>query len=315
MRVALIPTGKLELLGLKPALDRAFPGHDFHCVPFAGNDPFRSFTSATLPLATLHEKDSSLSELIGAIVDQLYPEPKSDIVFALDDLELRNRGNETIVVDEFRLGVARHIERVKLSNPTDALSIQQLLRSSASFHLSAPMIESWLFADPDGPANAHAPAAHLPPRLVQGKDPEEFETDDREYSADTGKCCTKTPPKALPPNRRTDKTPEWLKTDSPQEKVKIRREIHPKRYMAWLCRSGQEKNCSTYSDRAGAVSLQQLAWGRVLETPTHMCFLRALLFDLADALGSPPAGFSLAGHQNALTSLKPRLSPRVLRNL
>lgn len=315
MRVALIPTGKLELLGLKPALDRAFPGHDFHCVPFAGNDPFRSFTSATLPLATLHEEDSSLSELIGGIVDQLYPKPKSDIVFALDDLELRNRGNDAIVVDEFRLGVARHLERVKLRNPVDALNIQQLLRSSASFHLSAPMIESWLFADPDGPANARAPTTHLPPKLIQDRDPEDFETHDQAYSSDTGQCCTGTPPKALPPHRRTDKTPEWLKADSPRERVKIRREIHPKRYMAWLCRSAEQRNCSTYSDRTGAMSLRQIAWGRVLETPTHMRFLRALLFDLADAIGSPPAGFSLIGDQSDLTSLRTPRSPRVLRNL
>jgi len=315
MRVALIPTGKLELLGLKPALDRAFPGHDFHCVPFTGNDPFRSFTSATLPLATLHDQNSSLSELIGGIVDQLYPESKSDLVFALDDLELRNRGKEAIVIDEFRSGVARHLARVKLRIPADALNIQQLLRTCASFHLSAPMIESWILADPAGPANALAPAAHLPPKLLEGRDPEDFETDDPDYSADIGQCCTATPPKALPPHPRTAKTPEWLKADSPHERVQIRREVHPKRYMAWLCRSAAAKNCSTYSDRIGAESLKQINWHGVLDAPDHMRFLRALLFDISEALGCPPVGFSLDGEQAELTSLRTPRSPVVLRNI
>lgn len=98
MRVALIPTGKLELLGLERAIGRAFPDHEFHCVAFSGSDPFRSFTSATLPLGNLDDPESSLSELISATVDQLYPHPTSDLAFVLDDLELRNYGNAAIVV-------------------------------------------------------------------------------------------------------------------------------------------------------------------------------------------------------------------------
>ena len=313
MRVALIPTGKLELLGLSQALVRAFPDHEFFCVPLSGNDPFRSFTSATLPLPSLHEQDSSLSELIGGIVDQLYPRSRCDLVVVLDDLELRNRGHDAIVIDEFRQAVARHLTRVQARAPAAVRDIQQLLRQSASFHLAAPMVESWLFADPDGPARAGAPAAHLPPRLIHARDPEDFATDDTEYSADTGQCCTVR--NALPPHAQKAALPEWLKVDSPRERVKVLREVHPKRYMAWLCRSPTERNCSTYSDRAGAESLKHIAWGRTLETPGHMRFLRALLFDLADALNSAPVGFSLTGEQADLTSVNTPRSPRVLRNL
>lgn len=313
MRVALLPTGKLELLGLAQALGRAFPEHEFHCVALSGNDPFRSFTSATLPLSSLHERDSSLSELVGGVVDQLYPRQTSDLVVVLDDLELRNRGNEAIVVDELRQAVTRHLARVQSRAPHAVRDIQQLLRQSASFHLAAPMVESWLFADPDGPARAHAPAAHLPPKLRHGLDPERFETDDPDYSADTGQCCTAR--NALPLHAQKAALPEWLKTDAPRARIQVLREAHPKRYMAWLCRSPAKRNCSTYSDRAGAESLKQIAWDRVLAIPGHMRFLRALLFDLADALDSTPAGFSLDGDQSELTSLRTPRSLRVLRNV
>lgn len=313
MRVALIPTGKLELLGLAEALRRAFPAHEFHCVPFSGNDPFRSFTSAPLPLPSLHQVDSSLSELIGGIVDQLYPTPTSDLVVVLDDLEICNQGNETTVVEEFRQAVTRHLQRVQIRAPMAVMDIQKRLRESASFHLAAPMIESWLFADPDGPAKALAPATHLPPKLRHGHDPEDFETTDPNYSADTGQCCTTR--NALPLHAQESTLPEWLKRSASHAKVKIRRETHPKRYMAWLCRSPTERNCSTYSVRTGAEALKQLAWDKVMETPGHMRFLRSLLFDLANALGCAPTAFSLNGDQADLTSLRTPRSLPVLRNI
>lgn len=209
----------------------------------------------------------------------------------------------------------RHLWRVKSRAPADARNIEQILCSSASFHLAAPMIESRLFADPDGPARAGVPAAHLPPKLRWGHDPEDFQTEEPDYSSDMGQCCTATPRNALPPHGKKSATPEWLKVDGPHEKVKIQREMHPKRYMAWLCRSGAERNCSTYSDRAGAESLERLAWGRALGSPGHMRFLRAFLFDLSNALGSDPFGFSLAGDQSVPTSLPSRPRDHMLRNI
>ena len=73
MRVALIPTGKLELLGLAAALRRLFGDqHEFFCVPRYQDTrevPFHSFTSARLPVASHHDPRSPLAQLVGAMVD------------------------------------------------------------------------------------------------------------------------------------------------------------------------------------------------------------------------------------------------------
>jgi len=175
MRVALICTGKLELYGLKDGLTAAFPGQDFHCVPFATTPggqmtPFNSFTSARLPKKILQEPDSSLSELVGATIDELYPVRKSDLVFVLDDLELCNKGNDAVVVKEFGRAITRHLQRIHAVDKFAVKSIQQILRDSVSFHLAVPMIESWLFADPTGPSKARVPMHQLSPLLQAGCD-------------------------------------------------------------------------------------------------------------------------------------------------
>lgn len=309
MRIALIPTGDLELRGLAHALAHAFPAHDFHVVAFTTAPPepkpFHSFTSAPLPLPSLHDPGSSLSELIGAIVDQLYPKATCDRVLVLEDLELANMNSAAVVVAEVRGAIERHLARVASRDPMAARTIRQMLRTSASFHLAVPMIESWLFADPAGPANAGAPPAHLPAKLHQGRDPEQFLTDDQAYSQDQGGGCTAW--LALPPAGQSRARPEWLK-------AAYRREEHPKRYMAWLCRSAKRRNGSTYCDDDGAEALKRLAWGVALSQPTHMGFMRSLVIDLADALASSPA-FHVTGTPASLTSIHHLPPNPLLRNL
>lgn len=309
MRVALIPTGDLELGGLALALGRAFPDHDFHTVAFSVDPPlprpFRSFTSARLPLASLREPDSSLSELVGAVVDQLYPEPSCDFVVVLDDLELFNTDNVDVVVDEFRGAVARHLQRIQARDPAAVTAVRGLLRTSASFHLAVPMIESWLFADPQGPSRAEAPPERLPPRLLAGRDPERFMTDDLDYSRDEGHLCTQW--RALPAYAQTKSTPEWLKPTHPREE-------HPKRYMAWLCRAPNNRRCSTYCDEHGARALAELQWSAALSNPDHMCFLRSLVVDLADALACRPSLWH-AGCVAPSTSIHHIQGDPILRNI
>ena len=308
MRIALIPTGDLELRALAPALRRAFPRHEFTCIPLLSKPtprPFRSFTSAKLPIASLHEPDSSLSELVGAIVDQLHPKPTCDLVFVLEDLELFNNDNEATVIAELRGAITRHLDRLQNKAPGAVRDVRHLLRTSASFHLAVPMIESWLFADPQGPTHAGAPAHHLPPKLQAGCDPERFQSDDLAYSQDTGDACLRW--RELPAHAQPRARPEWLK---PTHK----RESHPKRYMAWLCRDPAQRNCSTYHEDEGANALKQVAWAAALREPTHMTFLRSFIFDLADALACEPS-FPLVGQQAPLTSIQHRPQDRLLRNL
>lgn len=314
MRVALIPTGKLELCGLAGALERAFPGHEFACRPLIPGDkpaPFRSFTSAELPLASLHDPSSSLSELVDAMIDALREDEDNDLVLVLDDLELFNEGKAGVVCDEFRAAVHRRLARLAARGdlrPSHLVKdLRQRLQERASFHLAVPMIESWLFADAGGPANAGVPEDRCPPRLLMGCDPEAFATDDPSYSGDRGESCTKY--NALSARNRRQTPPEWLK-EGPHK-----RERHPKRYMAWLCRDPEARQCTTYDDPAGGRALAALDWRSVLEPRTQMKFARALIADLAAGLGTPPVGFSLAGEQAEATSICTTRSSPVLRNL
>lgn len=309
MRVALILTGKLEMLGLKTALERLF-GREHDFVPLSRvrdepTTPFHSFTSARQPVASNAEADSPLGRLVGAMIDAASSHD-FDLSLVLDDLELCNSGNEAVVIAEFRAGVVRQLRRVAAQDAGAARALQDRLRTRASFHLVVPMIESWLFADPAGPRNAGVPEQRLPPPSLAGGDPEAFEVDDPSYMSDDGAHCTAW--HALPQRYRQRRCPDWLGAVHPRER-------HPKRYFSWLCRSPAERYCSTYKEHTAATALANISWAEALSSPDRMLFMRAFLWDLADGLGCPPTGISLAGMQAAATSVQTRPAEAVLRNL
>jgi hypothetical protein len=309
VRIALIPTGKLEMLGLAKGLASLFgQAHEFVCLPRTRDrpeEPFNGFTSARLPVASQRERRSSLSNLVAAMVDALWSD-RYDLAVVLDDLELCNVGNEAVVIGEFHDAVARHLERVAERDPRLAGELGDRLRACGSFHLVSPMIESWIFADPAGAANAGVPLAHLPPRLRRGCDPECFDTDDLDYSADVGSACAVWLALRSPYQER--QRPEWLRPTYP-------RESHPKRYLAWLCRDPEARNCSSFEERRAADALARLSWAQVLQDPRHMRLARSLICDLADGLGCAPAGVDLTSPQALLTSIDTRRVDPVLRNL
>jgi hypothetical protein len=85
--------------------------------------------------------------------------------------------------------------------------------------------------------------------------------------------------------RRRDKKrrPKWLGAQA--------RDRHPKGYMQWLCLDGDHPSCTHYSETdAGGRALTGLRWEALLGAPhSRSPYLRALLADLADALGEAPA--------------------------
>lgn len=308
MRVALIPTGKLEMLGLATGLQSLFGvEHDFTCIPRRRDqphEPFPGFTSAPLPQTGQREPRSALSNLVAAMVDALWSDGY-DLAVVLDDLELFNIDNETVVIEELRAAVVRHLGWVGQRNGRLARELGDRLRACGSFHLVKPMIESWILADPAGASNAGVPAGRSA-CLRQGRDLESFETDDPDYLVDTGSACTAW--MGLPPRYQERQRPEWLKTTHP-------RAHHPKRYLAWLCRDPGARNCSSLNERTAAQALIRLSWARVLQDPRCMRFARAFICDLADGLGCPPPGLDLSGEQATLTSIQTKRAASVLRNL
>lgn len=309
MRVALIPTGKLEMLGLAKGLASLFGDeHEFVCIPRRRDqpdEPFPSFTSARLPVPSQRERRSPLSNLVAVMVDALWSDGY-DLAVVLDDLELCNMGNEQVVVGEFRDAVARHLHWVAQRDTKILRELGDRLRACGSFHIISPMIESWIFADPAGPANAGVPSLHLPPRLLQGRDPESFAADDPDYITDDGAACTKW--MSLTISYRERQRPEWLKATHP-------RQSHPKRYLSWLCRDPGARNCSSFTERTASNALIRLSWTQVLQNPCHMAYARSLICDLADGLGGAHSGLDLGGLQAPLTAIHTTRAEPVLRNL
>lgn len=310
MRVAVLPTGRMELRGVPRALVALFPKHEFYAVPQRAGDmePFDSFTSSGQPL-TLTQKNPNLIEIVERMASELVPGRRGnppDLLLVLEDLELPNRPRPDIVVQMFRNQTARHLEQLESTNPRLASRVAEALRSRASFHLATPMIEAWLFADPDGPRNAGVPGERLPPNWESTRDPEAFLTREPAYLTDNA-CAAWD---ALPRQQRKKETkPPWCKEH---------RGMHPKAFLAWLCRDPAEKNCTRYREsHEGADALAKLTWADALRSPGHCTYLRALVEDLADGLGETletlelPAGGRASPH----TDHRMRRPSPVLRNI
>lgn len=317
MRVALIPTGRMEWEALRPALLRLFPGHDFECLPTreelasnAGMEfPIASFTSCDV--GRLFGRPNNADKLVERAAAEALGDRRraaADLVVILEDLELDNQQQPREVVQVVREAAQRHL--AKLSHETrTADRTRRALRERVSFHLAAPMIESWLFADPLGPGHAGVPAARAP--RLRETDPEDFETADAEYACATESACTFW--QSLPDQRRSQR--ERKKKLRPTWAIRPDRARHPKAYLQWLCIDPTAKSCTTYDETTGgARALARLDWASVLGSP-QMPFLRALVADVADALDQEPSVGLVDAPQAPMTSRQRAPADAILRNL
>lgn len=269
----------MEVLGVPPALRALFPAHEFYSISKRprGDEPFDSFTSSGEAL-DLASPNGNVDKIIQQMAAELVPGRDGrapDLLVVLEDLEPPNLHQPAVVVQIFRDAIARHMARLQRDTPWLVDRVEEALRSKASFHLAVPMIEAWLFADPNGPRNAGAPSERLPSNWESAHDPEAFLTRDPVYLADDCSACTAW--HGLLPRRKKDHSPGWLKQ---------RREVHPKAFLAWLCRDPAEQNCSRYREtHEGAAALGALDFSAALRSPEHCTYLRALVEDLADGLG------------------------------
>ncbi|HZF54117.1 MAG TPA: hypothetical protein VE093_35975 [Polyangiaceae bacterium] len=320
MRVRLIPTGQAELGGLGSGLSRLFPGHTFETVPQRVDPdrskvPFDSFTSARLRPSLM---PGNLKKLVEQLAAEVYPGRKgdpADLAVLIDDLELENADQPALVVAAVQAAVREHLEDLaRISGARMADRVSEALRSRASFHLAAPMIEAWFYADNESLKTASVPETRLPPLLREGIDLEAFETNDPAFSADDGSGCTELKARNA---RRPNQKPEracWVLPSRPDLPAYCR-ERHPKAYLAWLCRDPGHRRCSTYQEsKHGAAALASLNWSALLSNPSGCTWARALVQDLAEALGSPVTPFP-EGSEQPLVSRAAATSPRVLRNV
>lgn len=312
MKVALFVTGEMELGGLSEALRRRFPDHDFEAVVFQVGrrgepEPFPSFTSGTIRAGAPLSDDEPLMQLAQRIVDHQHQD--ADLVLLLDDLELTNRGRADVVVAQVRAAFTQVVNNRQASRGGVAADrLARWLQQAVSFHLAAPMVESWLFADPEGLTRASVPTARLPSPAHLGQNPEQIALTDPAYLHDDGAdcaCCERPGCVDQPKKKR----PVWCR-----QEVQGHRESHPKAALAWLLKHDAAPKCSTYREsEQGAVSLAGLLWPAALRDPQAMTFLRALHNDLAEGLGE--LGLLLPGELAPETTFWPGRADRVLRNV
>lgn len=310
MRVVILPTGRTEWHGFPAALERLFPGHVFDAVPtpeeilsYPESFPLPGFTSNTLGDRQHQTPPEDLRELLAraareAIGDRF--SEAADLVLVLDDVEVANRGNEEMIIKVVRAAVDRHLEAVSARVRGRSAEV---LRQRVSLHLLRPMIEGWFFGDARALERAGAPTPAA--SFVLPTDPEDFNVADPAYlEAEEGQC-----PMWVRAERKKKSKPKWV--DNPN------RNLHPKAYLQWLTREGEARSCTRYRETEhGAAALAGLHWGGVLARPAvQFQYMRALVADVADALGQDPATGPVVGDQASLTSRFVLPKDPVLRNL
>jgi hypothetical protein len=227
------------------------------------------------------------SRIVADIVDVDDP---PDLLIALDDLELVNAPHPELVAARVRDAVVAHMERYAWTSQAAREKATRLVRERCSFHLLAPMVEAYFFAEPGALVRA---GASRPSRVdAAAIDLEAFVTDDPDYLGHP-----------LVPHKQSPKRKSWA-IPLPE------RSRHPKHYLRFLCDPANPYTDRYVETKGGAEALRKLDWPRVFAHGERVRLARSLFEDIADRLGVPHP-FPGEGHP-ATSDFK---SARVLRNL
>lgn len=310
MRIAIVPTGRMEHAGLADALKQLFPAHEFYALPTEEelrskqhiDFPISSFTSTDVSRLVGKENnaDKLLQRALGEALGDGRRRFAADLVIIIDDLELVNQNQPQCVVQIMREAAERHLHRLNYESQKQDRH-RRILRERVSFHLAKPMIEAWLLADSTASAEA---GCWRTSRLKHPNDPEAFETADDEYHVDDGSDCMAY--LAQPERKKRKCKPGWLKRAA-------QRRHHPKDYLSWLCKDPNDCKCSSYDEtRGGADALRRLDWTALFGDQHSACFARSMIADLAERLQTQ---LPFPGDQAAETDLHQRPQDHRLRNL
>ncbi|MEM9457937.1 MAG: hypothetical protein AAGF11_27410 [Myxococcota bacterium] len=291
-----------------------FPGHHFYSVPtkaeVASNPesfPYPGFTGNTLTDASERTPPEAALELVSRAAQEALGDRRrraADLVVVVDDVELQNAEQPARIVSVMRRAVEEHLGQIHQTRHLD--KTRDLLCAKVSFHLIAPMIESWFFADSRALERAGVQGAEHAV-LNDKTDPEAFKTTDPGYLAATELDCPALA--ALPAHRKKKLRPKWLGT--------LPRGRYPKGYLQWLCRVPADRTCTSYSETSdGGAALAQIRWESLFSRPPdHFGLLRALVDDLEDGLGCAPAMGRVDGEVSPLTARSLAPQDAVLRNI
>lgn len=283
-RIGLIVTGRCEQKALAGSLGRVFPGVTFEVL-----DRVESFTSADLsdaPVSPVPEPTVAkfAASLVAAVEED---EDSPEMVIALDDLELVNAPHPERVANAVRDAVSAHLQAHSWTSERTRQKVIQRVRERCSFHLLAPMVEAYFFAEPEALVRAGVTRAAV---LEAAVDLEDFVTSDPDYLSH---------PRV--PHKQKHKS--W----AIEHPLRAR---HPKHYLRFLCDPTNPLTERYGETRGGVEALEKLDWTRVFSRAEHVRLARSLFEDIAHLLGvSHP--FPGESHP-ATASIK---LARVLRNL
>jgi len=277
-RVQLVVTGRCEELALHTSLKPLFPE-----LEWLRPVKVESLTSAP-PRAPI---PSELMTTVGQLAHQLMLLADGDdecLVLGVDDLELHNEPPH--VVTAVREAITRGLNHPDIANSAQRRDrIAARVQARCSFHLLLPLVEAYFFADV--PALTRAGAQRVSRVDASSVDVEQFRVVDEAFTA--------------PPDS-SDKD-DWRRGGAERHK-------HPKRYLKFLT-SDPEGSWTYRESHHGKRALEGLAWPRVIEHPTFVSGVRALINDVADFAEVPRQ----PGEELPETSLGTQRYSRVLRNL
>ena len=266
-RVGLIVTGKCEHRGLGESLMRIFPDVRFEVL---GREPADSFTSADIRQMPASPTPSTLQKFVARLVAAVEPggrEEPPDLVMAIDDLELVNAPHPALVVDRVRQAVRTHLQSYPGTSASARQKVIQRVRERCSFHLLAPMVEAYFFADPA--ALLRAGATRLSQVDATTIDLESFVTQDSDYLQH--------------PDVPHQQHPERKSWAIPMPE----RAQHPKHYLRFLCDPSDPHTRRYAEAKGGAEALRLLAWTQVFSDTACVQFARSLFEDLSLGLDAP----------------------------
>lgn len=279
------------------SLAACFPDHDIHDEAVTWLRPRKAHGATTHRLRDDEAPRRPMRRLAGAVLAEALDGADgtpSDLVIGVDDLELHNVDQPQVVCGTFRDAmeeeIAKRIEREQL-NPQAQQDLRGAVRARCSFHLISPMVESYLFGDPQALLRAGC-APDVQP-LLRSTDYEDFWSMDASWQAH---CQSANTSKHAAPLLHT-----WW-----QE------ERHAKHYLEHLA---QQAGVVYDETRGGVDAFSTLPWSEVPEAEADLPLIRALFEDLADFFGVfSPLGTGQASPHTYTGPPGPR-SQQLLRNM
>jgi hypothetical protein len=264
--IKLIVTGDMEKLALHKSLQRFFP-NEREGQKVIWEQPRKMLCATSNRLPPLQTDNSNLSRAIKQLAQAMLDEAlvgktgkPADLVVVIDDVELGNVGQEQVIAEHFRAAVEQVLEAKKYSRQKEESS-RKILREKCAFHLVKPMVESYLFGDPNALQEAGVPKGENP-KLVHPTDVEQFETNDPLWL-----------PTCLMENEKRRHSKSWW-----------HHECHPKHYLEHLTERGQVFYDETTN---GKKALDRIAWKTVPKCADDIPIIRSLFEDIADWFGIP----------------------------